>query len=177
MVENIIVIQRAGYACQPRDLGPRRHDLVESGSVVQFIVPTPKTPNPSCLRARDGPQSSCRLNCPRRVATIERTTPLHSGGPLWKFTSQLQPDSSGSLYRWIPLTVTSRHTVEALAADYKGKIKVAKLDVDDNPEAAGRFGVRSIPTLIVFKDGEAQETAVGVRPKGQLAELIDQYIQ
>jgi len=67
-------------------------------------------------------------------------------------------------------------TVDALAADYKGKIKVAKLDVDDNPEAAGRFGVRSIPTLIVFKDGKAQETAVGVRPKGQLAELIDQYL-
>ncbi len=68
-------------------------------------------------------------------------------------------------------------TVEALATDYTGKIKVAKLDVDDNPGAAGRFGVRSIPTLIVFKDGEAQETAVGARPKGQLAELIDQYIQ
>lgn len=67
-------------------------------------------------------------------------------------------------------------TVEALAADYKGKIKVAKLDVDDNPEAAGRFGVRSIPTLIVFKDGKAQETAVGARPKGQLTELIDQYL-
>ena len=68
-------------------------------------------------------------------------------------------------------------TVEALAADYKGKLKVAKLDVDGSPEAAGRFGVRSIPTLIVFKDGKVQETAVGVRPKGQLAELIDQYIQ
>ena len=68
-------------------------------------------------------------------------------------------------------------TVEALATDYKGKLKVAKLDVDRSPEAAGRFGVRSIPTLIVFKDGKAQETAVGVRPKGQLAELIDQYIQ
>ena len=68
-------------------------------------------------------------------------------------------------------------TVEALATDYKGKLKVAKLDVDGSPEAAGRFGVRSIPTLIVFKDGKVQETAVGVRPKGQLAEWIDQYIQ
>ncbi len=67
-------------------------------------------------------------------------------------------------------------TIEALASDYKGKVKVAKLDVDSSPEAARRFGVRSIPTLIVFKDGEAQEAAVGVKPKGQLAELIDQYI-
>ena len=68
-------------------------------------------------------------------------------------------------------------TIDELAIDYKGKVKVAKLDVDSNPEAAGRFGVRSIPTLIVFKDGKAQETAVGIRPKGQLAKLIDQYVQ
>jgi len=67
-------------------------------------------------------------------------------------------------------------TIDELAIDYKGKVKVAKLDVDSNPEAAARFKVRSIPTLIVFKDGKAQETAVGIRPKGQLAELIDQYV-
>jgi thioredoxin 1 len=67
-------------------------------------------------------------------------------------------------------------TVEALASDYQGKVKVAKLNVDDNPEAAGRFGVRSIPTLIVFKDGEAQQAAVGVKPKGQLAEMIDKVL-
>ncbi len=67
-------------------------------------------------------------------------------------------------------------TIESLAADYKGQVKVAKLDIDSNPLAAARFGVRGIPALIVFKDGKAQETAVGVRPKGQLAELIDQYV-
>ncbi len=67
-------------------------------------------------------------------------------------------------------------TIEALASDYRGKVKVAKLDVDSSPKTAGRFGVRSIPTLIVFKDGEAQKAAVGVRPKGQLVELIDQYL-
>ena len=67
-------------------------------------------------------------------------------------------------------------TIEALASDYKGKVKVAKLDVDSSPETAGRFSVRSIPTLMVFKDGAVQETTVGVRPKGQLAELINQYI-
>ena len=67
-------------------------------------------------------------------------------------------------------------TIEELASDYQGKVKVAKLNVDDNPQAAGRFGVRGIPTLIVFKDGKAQEAAVGVRPKGQLAELIEKYL-
>ena len=67
-------------------------------------------------------------------------------------------------------------TIDALAADYQGKVKVAKLNVDNSPETAGRFGVRSIPTLIVFKDGAAQQATIGVRPQGQLAELVDQYI-
>jgi len=66
-------------------------------------------------------------------------------------------------------------TLEALAADYNGKVKIAKLNVDDSPDTAGRFGVRSIPTLIVFKDGEVQQAAIGVRPKGQLVELIETY--
>ncbi len=67
-------------------------------------------------------------------------------------------------------------TIDSLAADYQGKVKVAKLNVDDNPQAAGRFGVRSIPTMIFFKDGEAQQSVVGIRPKGHLAELIEHYI-
>ncbi len=67
-------------------------------------------------------------------------------------------------------------TLEALAADYNGKVKIAKLNVDDSPDTAGRFGVQSIPTLIVFEDGEAQQTAIGVRPKGQLIELIETYL-
>jgi thioredoxin 1 len=67
-------------------------------------------------------------------------------------------------------------TLDALAADYNGKVKIAKLNVDDNPDTAGRFGVRSIPTLIVFKDGEAQQAAIGVRPKGQLIALIETHL-
>ena len=68
-------------------------------------------------------------------------------------------------------------TLEALAADYNGKVKIAKLNVDDSPDTAGRFGVRSIPTLIMFKDGEAQQATIGIRPKGQLIELIETYLK
>ena len=64
-------------------------------------------------------------------------------------------------------------TIEALASDFEGKVKMVKLNVDDNPKAAERFGVRSIPTLTVFKDGMAQETAVGVKSKGQLFSRAD----
>ena len=67
-------------------------------------------------------------------------------------------------------------TVDALADDYAGRVKVAKLNIDENPEAAARYGVRSIPTLMLFKDGKPSETAVGLRPKAQLTELIDRNI-
>lgn len=67
-------------------------------------------------------------------------------------------------------------TIEELAAAYEGRLKVAKVDVDENQQTALRFGVRSIPTLMIFKDGEAAETAVGVRPKAQLTEIVDRYL-
>lgn len=67
-------------------------------------------------------------------------------------------------------------TVEELAAEFEGRVKVAKVDVDANPESAMRFGVRSIPTLILFKNGEVTESTVGAKPKGQLTELIERHL-
>lgn len=67
-------------------------------------------------------------------------------------------------------------TVEELAGDYAGRVKVAKVNVDDSPEAAMRYGVRSIPTLMLFKNGEAAETTIGVQPKGQLSALLDRHV-
>lgn len=65
--------------------------------------------------------------------------------------------------------------VEDIAGEYADQIEVRKIDVDENPELAGRYGVRSIPTLVLFKDGEAQETVVGAAPKSQLTDVIDRY--
>ncbi len=67
-------------------------------------------------------------------------------------------------------------TVDALASEYQGKVKVVKLNVDDNPETANGFGIRSIPTLMVFEAGAVRETTVGVQPKAQLARLIEPYV-
>ncbi|MFP3910811.1 MAG: thioredoxin [Desulfobacteraceae bacterium] len=62
--------------------------------------------------------------------------------------------------------------VEELAKDYDGKIKIAQMDVDQNRETPARFGIRNIPTLILFKDGEVAQTIVGAYPKSHLdAEL------
>lgn len=66
--------------------------------------------------------------------------------------------------------------LDAIADDYAGKLKVVKVDVDANPEAPGKYGVRGIPTLILFKGGKAEATKVGALTKTQLIEFIDAAI-
>ena len=65
--------------------------------------------------------------------------------------------------------------VEELASEYEGKIDFRKVDVDDHPDLTGQFGIRGIPTLILFKDGEPVETLVGVVTKSALVDVIDRY--
>ena len=66
--------------------------------------------------------------------------------------------------------------VEELAGDYDGKAVIAKLNVDENPEIAGRFGVRSIPTLLVFKGGQIVDKQVGAVPKSVLSQKLEAQI-
>lgn len=63
-------------------------------------------------------------------------------------------------------------TVEQLATDYNGKIKFCKVNVDDSPEVAARFGIRSIPTLILFQDGQPKGQLVGNVPKNSIELLF-----
>lgn len=63
--------------------------------------------------------------------------------------------------------------VEELAAENAGSVKIGKLNIDDNPGAAQRFDVSSIPTLMIFKNGEVVERVVGVQPKNRLQEMLD----
>jgi thioredoxin 1 len=67
--------------------------------------------------------------------------------------------------------------VEEIASDYAGRVKVAKLDVDAEPTLAGRFGVLSIPTIALFKDGEVVEQSIGAKPKARLVNdlRLDQH--
>ena len=64
----------------------------------------------------------------------------------------------------------------AVANEQAGRLKVVKLNVDDNPQTAGRFGVRSIPTLILFRNGEQAETLVGALPKEALMARIGPHL-
>ena len=63
--------------------------------------------------------------------------------------------------------------VDELANDYDGKAVVGKVDVDSNPEVAGKFGIRSIPTLLVFKNGEVVDKQVGAVNKSVLSQKLD----
>ncbi|MEO8898313.1 MAG: thioredoxin [Candidatus Dormibacter sp.] len=63
--------------------------------------------------------------------------------------------------------------VEELSAEYDGRVKVAKVDVDANPITPGMFGIMSIPTLMVFRGGKAEERMVGYQPKQSLKAKID----
>ncbi len=66
--------------------------------------------------------------------------------------------------------------VEQLAEEYSGKLKVGKLDVDSNQEASIKYGVRSIPTLLIFKNGQVKETIIGAVPKAQIVQKINSLI-
>jgi thioredoxin 1 len=63
--------------------------------------------------------------------------------------------------------------VEELAGEYEGKAVIGKVDVDRNPQISAQFGVRSIPTLLVFKDGKVVDKQVGAVPKNVLAQKLD----
>ena len=66
--------------------------------------------------------------------------------------------------------------VKALAEENAGRLRVGKLNVDENPKTATRFGIRGIPTLLVFKGGEVVEQIVGVRSKKDLQKIVDQNL-
>jgi thioredoxin 1 len=66
--------------------------------------------------------------------------------------------------------------LDEIAAEYHGKLKVCKVDVDANPDIPPKFGIRGIPTLIMFKGGNAESTKVGALSKSQLTEFIQEVV-
>ena len=64
-------------------------------------------------------------------------------------------------------------TIDKLAKEYAGKVKIGKLDVDENPEFSGKYGIQSIPTLIFFKDGKQEQVMVGFQSEEALKHQIE----
>jgi len=66
--------------------------------------------------------------------------------------------------------------LDEVAGNYQGKLQIAKMNVDENREIPGKFGIRGIPTLMIFKNGQLAATKVGALSKSQLTEFIDQQL-
>lgn len=77
---------------------------------------------------------------------------------------------------WCGPCRTVAPVLEELSRELAGRLKVVKLNVDDNPVTAGRFGVQSIPTLLVFKGGRLVDTVVGAMPKGPLRQRLAPHL-
>jgi thioredoxin 1 len=77
---------------------------------------------------------------------------------------------------WCPPCRAIAPSLEEISEEMAGSIKIAKLDVDDNPDVTTRYGVRSMPTLIVFKGGEPVAMQVGAAPKQRLADWIKRAV-
>jgi len=80
---------------------------------------------------------------------------------------------------WAPWCAPCRAigpVVDELAKDYTGKLKVVKMNVDDNPLTPSKFGVRSIPNLLLFKNGQVKDQIVGAVPKQQFVTAIDKVV-
>ncbi len=78
---------------------------------------------------------------------------------------------------WCPPCRAISPIVDNLAGEYEGKAKVAKLDVDTNPSVTSRYGVRNLPTLLIFKGGKQVDKIVGAVPKKVMAEKLNQYLK
>lgn len=77
---------------------------------------------------------------------------------------------------WCGPCIALGPTIEALATDYEGKVNVGKLNVDQNPETAQKFGIRNIPTILLLKDGEIVERLVGAQPKQAFVDVINKHL-
>jgi thioredoxin 1 len=67
-------------------------------------------------------------------------------------------------------------TVAEIANEYAGKLKVVKLNVDENVNSAGRYNIRGIPTLLIFKSGQVADQIVGAVPKEQISKIVDRHV-
>ena len=90
--------------------------------------------------------------------------------------SKSQPVMVDFWAEWCRPCLMLAPTVAEIATAYSGKLKVVKVNVDENLNAAGRFNIRGIPTLLIFKGGQVADQIVGAVPKEQIQKVVDRHI-
>jgi thioredoxin 1 len=66
--------------------------------------------------------------------------------------------------------------LDEVADDYKGRLKIAKLNIDENPDVSSKYGVKSIPTMIIFKDGKEVDRLVGAMPENMIRQRVEEWV-
>jgi thioredoxin 2 len=122
----------------------------------------------------------------RKVVCGKCKTPLQiSGGPVrvtdGTFANQIEHSSIPVLLDlwadWCGPCHMLAPTIDQLSRELEGRVKVAKLNIDENPVTANRFGVRSIPTLLVLKGGTEVDRLVGVQPKQEIVRRLENILK
>jgi thioredoxin 1 len=90
--------------------------------------------------------------------------------------SQTQPVMVDFWAEWCRPCHMLAPTVAEIATDYAGRLKVVKVNVDENVNTAGKFNIRGIPTLLIFKGGQVAEQIVGAVPKDQISKVVDRHL-
>jgi len=112
----------------------------------------------------------------RRIDTVSNTAEITSLDFEREVLQSETPVLVDFWAAWCAPCIMLAPTVDAIAAEYAGKLKVFKLDVDKEPAIAGKYGIMSIPTLIIFKNGEVAEQIVGMMPKPKIEEKIASHL-
>ena len=124
------------------------------------------------------PQSGKKIVCGKCKAQLNTATPVEVTDAT--FAEQVERSPTPVLLDlwadWCGPCHMLAPTIEQLSSELAGRVKVAKLDIDRNPQTANRFGVRSIPTLLVLKGGQEVDRLVGVQPKQEIVRRLERVI-